>query len=83
MCSHIFHYLFGFRSASRKNNEDIEHALEVAERRKSKRDYDSTYLGIIHMYLPEDKIPEILSQAQTDLYDEIIQEFSLEKMKTN
>ncbi|MBI3623183.1 hypothetical protein HY212_03855 [Candidatus Pacearchaeota archaeon] len=90
--SHLFHYLFGFRSISQKDNEDIKQALQLAEQRvqdaakrgekKSKKDYDSTYLGIIHMHLPEDAIPEILNRAQVDLYDEIIQEFSSAKVKS-
>ncbi len=78
--SHIFHYLFGFRSVSQRNNEDIKQALEFAEQRVqdaakrgkiiSKKDYDSTYLGMINMHLPDDTIPEILNRAQIDLYDE-------------
>lgn len=79
--SHIFHYSFGFRSVSENKNEDIKQALQIAEQRVqdaakrgkriSKKDYDSTYLGIIHMYLPDNIIPEILSRAQVDLYDEV------------
>ena len=75
--SHIFHYLFGFRSSGETHIDDdksIELALEFAEGRvrkgsaRSKKDYDTSYLGHIRMYLPEDKIGEILGRGNITIY---------------
>lgn len=75
--SHIFHYLSGFRSSTETHiNDDksIELAIEFAEGRvrkgsaRSKKDYDTSYLGHLRMYLPEDKISEILERGNVTIY---------------
>ncbi len=76
--SHIFHYKFGFRSMGEKyylKDEAIENEIERAQKRVrrgiilSTKEYDTSHLGPISMYLPEDIISEILSKAQIDLYE--------------
>ena len=75
--SHIFHYKFGFRSMGRKHylkDKAIEHEIEKAERKikrgviSSTKDHDTSRLGPIPMYLPEETISEIPNQAQIRLY---------------
>jgi|GEM_PF-7088770 len=75
--SHIFHYLSGFRSSTETHIDDdksIELAIEFAEGRvrkgtaRSKKDYDTSYLGHMHMYLPENKISEILGRGNITIY---------------
>jgi hypothetical protein len=75
--SHIFHYLAGFRSSSKTHTDDdksIQLAIEFAENRvkkgtaRSKKDYDTSYLGYMHMYLPEDKIIEIVKKGNVTIY---------------
>ena len=69
--SHIFHYKFGFRSMGKKHylrDEAIEHEIKKAERKINKgiisstKDHDTSHLGPIPMYLPEDAISETLNR---------------------
>lgn len=68
--SHIFHYKFGFRSMGHRYwlyDEKIEREIEKAERKirkgliSSTKEHDTSHLGPIPMYLPEEEIQEIIS----------------------
>ena len=69
--SHIFHYKFGFRSMGEEHylkDEAIENEIEKAQRKSSTKEHDTSHLGPIPMYLPEETIQEILNREQITLY---------------
>ncbi len=75
--SHIFHYKFGFRSMGDRCyflDESIENEIEKAERKirkgiiSSMKDHDTSHLGPISMYLPEEIIRTILNRNQVIFY---------------